>query len=206
MTRFLEVHPQTPQKRLLQQAAEAIKNGPVAYPTDSHYALGFLPENHESAARVRQMRGLKDEHLFTLSCRDLSEIGHYGVVDNSAFRVIKRRIPGAYTFVLTATKKVSRHLCHPRRKTVAFRVPANPVAQGLLAAVGAPIITSTLRLAGDEDSLQPEDFRDRLNGMVEAVLDAGPCASTPTTVIDFSETPPRLVRQGGGEIDEQDML
>ena len=206
MTRFLEVHPQTPQQRILRQAAEAMKHGPVVYPTDSHYALGFLQESHESAERVRQLRGLDGGHLFTLSCRDLSEVGHYGVVGNSAFRVIKRRIPGAYTFVLTATKKVSRHLCHPRRKTVAFRVPANPVAQGLLEAVGAPIITSTLRLAGDEDSLQPEDFRERLNGMVEVVLDAGACSSTPTTVIDFSEEPPRLIRKGGGEIDDQDML
>ena len=206
MTAFLRVHPQNPQPRLVRQAVEALRTGLVAYPTDSHYALGFLPENADAAARARRLRGLDDNHLFTLSCRDLGEIGQYGAVDTAAFRVIKQRIPGAYTFVLAATKKVSRHLCHPRRRTVAFRAPSNPVARALLEENGGPIITTTLRLAGDDFPLQPDDFRARLRNRVEAVLDAGPCPATPTTVIDFTETPPRLLREGGGAIDERDRL
>lgn len=206
MTVFLEVHPQNPQGRLLRQAAETLQRGVVVYPTDSHYALGFLPENVEAAARVRLLRGLDENHLFTLLCRDLGEIGQYGVIDTAAFRVIKQHIPGAYTFVLTATKKVSRHLCHPRRRTVAFRVPANPVARAFLEENGGPIITTTLRLAGDDLPLQPEDFRERLKNRVDMVLDAGACPATPTTIIDFTETPPRLLREGGGAIDEKDRL
>ena len=206
VTDFLEVHPQNPQGRLVRVAAAALRRGLVAYPTDSHYALGFLPENTDAAARARQLRGLDDSHLFTLLCRDLSEIGRYGVVDTAAFRVIKQRIPGAYTFVLPATKKVSRHLCHPRRRTVAFRCPSHPAARALLEENGGPLITTTLRLAGDDSPLQPEYFRERLKGRVEAVLDAGPCAAAPTTVIDFTETPPRLLREGGGAIDERDRL
>ncbi|MGI9297902.1 MAG: L-threonylcarbamoyladenylate synthase [Gammaproteobacteria bacterium] len=206
MTAFLRVHPKNPQIRLVRAAAEALQRGLVVYPTDSHYALGFLPENTDAAARARQLRGLDGNHLFTLSCRDLGEIGQYGAVDTAAFRVIKQRIPGAYTFVLAATKKVSRHLCHPRRRTVAFRAPANPVARALLEENGGPILTTTLRLAGDESPLQPDEFRARLKDRVETVLDAGPCPATPTTVIDFSETPPRLLREGGGAIDDKDRL
>lgn len=206
MTQFFQVHPETPQLRLIKQAAEALKSGLAVYPTDSHYALGFLPENTKAADRARQIRGLDETHLFTLSCRDLSEIGHYGVIDTAAFRVIKQKIPGPYTFVLPATKKVSRHLCHPKRRTVAFRAPAHPVARALLAEVGGPLITTTLRLPNDDTPLAPEDFRERLSGRVEVVLDAGHCQMTPTTVIDFTETPPRLLREGGGVIDEQDML
>ena len=201
MTKFLEVHPQTPQLRLVRLAAAALQRGVVVYPTDSHYAFGFLPDNLDAAAQVRRLRGLSDTHLFTLSCRNLTDIGHYGIVDTSAFRVIKQHIPGAYTFVLTATKKVSRHLCHPRRKTIAFRVPAHPVAQALLEEVGVPLMTCTLRLSGDESPLPVADFRERLAGHVEVVLDSGGCANVSTTVIDFSESPPKLIRQGGGAID-----
>ncbi len=206
MTEFFKVHPETPQTRFIRRAAEVLQRGVIAYPTDSHYALGFLPKNLDAAARVRRLRGLDDNHLFTLSCRDIGEIGQYGAVDTAAFRVIKQRIPGAYTFVLAATKKVSRHLCHPRRRTVAFRVPSHPAARALLEQNGGPIITTTLRLAGDESPLHPDDFRERLRGLVEVVLDAGPCPASPTTVIDFTESPPRLLREGGGAIDDQDRL
>ncbi|MGI9307529.1 MAG: L-threonylcarbamoyladenylate synthase [Gammaproteobacteria bacterium] len=206
MTQFFTVHPQNPQSRLIRQAAESLARGLVVYPTDSYYALGFLPENKDGAARARLLRGLDETHLFTLLCRDLREIGHYGAVDTAAFRVIKKRIPGPYTFVLTALQKVSRHLCHPRRKTIAFRVPAHPVAQALLEEAGEPIITTTLRMRGDETPLAPSDFRARLSGAVDVVLDAGPCSMTPTTVIDFSESAPRLLRQGGGAVDEDGML
>ncbi|MGU9951674.1 MAG: L-threonylcarbamoyladenylate synthase [Gammaproteobacteria bacterium WSBS_2016_MAG_OTU1] len=205
MTQFLQIHPQNPQQRLIRLMVDALQKGVVVYPTDSYYALGFLLNNNEAAARVRQMRGLDDSHLFTLSCRNVSEIGDYGSVDTAAFRIIKQHVPGPYTFVLKALKKNARHLCHPRRKTIAFRVPSHPVAQALLEEANAPIITTTLCLR-DSDPMSPEDFRERLAGIVDAVADAGECSMIPTTVIDFSETPPRLLRQGGGKIDEQDIL
>lgn len=201
MTQFFEVHPQNPQPRLIKQAVAALHKGVVVYPTDSCYALGFLKENTAAAARVRQLRGLDKRHLFTLLCGNIGQIGDYGAVDTAAFRVIKKHVPGAYTFVLAATKKISRNLCHPRRKTMAFRVPAHPVALALLAEAGSPIITTTLRLRDDAAAMPPEEFRERLSGQVEAVLMAGPCSMMPTTVIDFTETPPRLLREGGGAID-----
>ncbi|MBE8158764.1 MAG: threonylcarbamoyl-AMP synthase [Betaproteobacteria bacterium] len=206
MTQFFEVHPKNPQPRLIRHAALALANGLAVYPTDSYYALGFLAGNTAAAARVRLLRGLDDSHLFTMLCRDLGEIGRYGAVDTAAFRVIKQRTPGAYTFVLAAAQKVPRHLRHPRRKTVAFRVPAHPVARALLTEAGEPIITTTLRLRGDAEPLSPSDFRARLAGVADVVLDAGPCDMTPTTVIDFSEPEPRLLRRGGGAVDEDGML
>lgn len=206
MTQFFQVHPENPQPRLIKQAAQALARGLVVYPTDSYYALGFLRNNAAAAEKVRLLRGLDDSHLFTLLCSDLGEIGRYGAVDTAAFRVIKKRTPGPYTFVLTAVEKISRHLCHPRRKTIAFRVPAHPVARALLAEAGEPIITTTLRLRGDDEPLPPSEFRERLAGAADVVLDAGPCPMVPTTVIDFSEDEPRLLRRGGGAVDEEGML
>ena len=207
MTQFFQVHPETPQKRIIAQAAATLsQQGLVVYPTDSYYAIGFMQNNTQAAERVRQLRGLDDKHLFTLCCRNMSDVGIYGTVDTAAFRVIKQRIPGAYTFVLQAGKKVSRHLCHPRRKTVAFRVPAHPVAQALIEAAGEPVITTTLRLRGHDSPLPPEDFRDTLSGQVDAVLDAGACPMSPTTVIDFSEQPPKLLRKGAGALSDGDLM
>ncbi|MDM5148067.1 L-threonylcarbamoyladenylate synthase [Candidatus Persebacteraceae bacterium Df01] len=201
MTQFFDVHPKTPQTRLIQKAAEFFRKGVVVYPTDSYYALGCLQGNVDAIARLRQLRGVGEEHLMTLACTDLGQIGDYGVMDTAAFRVMKKHVPGAYTFVLAATKKVSRRLHHPRRKTVAFRVPSHPVAQALLAEVGEPIISTTLRLVGDEAPLDVADFRERLRGQVDAVIDSGSCVMVPTTVINFSENPPQLLREGGGEVD-----
>ena len=207
MTQFFNVHPETPQQRLIKQAAQVLLDGDlVVYPTDSYYAIGFLPNNMDSLKRTRQLRGLGKQHLFTLMCQNLKQLGDYGVIDTAAFRVIKKRTPGAYTFVLQATSKLARHLCHPRRKTMAFRIPDYSITQALLEEVGEPIVTTTLRLAGDNEPLAHEDLRERLNKKVELVLDGGPCPMSPTTMIDFSETPPRLLRQGGGVIGEEDML
>ena len=204
MTQFFDIHPQTPQARLIMQAAQFLHRGVVVYPTDSYYALGCVQGNVDAIARIRQLRGLDAEHPMALLCGNLGQIGDYGVVDTAAFRVIKQHLPGAYTFVLTATKKVSKRLHHPRRKTMAFRVPSHAVAQALLTAVGEPIISTTLRLGNDDKILEPSDFRERLKGVVDAVVDSGPCPMVPTTVIDFTENEPRLLREGGGKIDADD--
>lgn len=200
MTAFLSIHPEKPQPRLIKQAAELLQNGVIVYPTDSHYALGCLQSNPDAVKRIRQLRGLQENHYFTLSCRDLSHISTYANMDNATFRLIKGHIPGPYTFILKAGKKVGRKLYNPSRRTVAFRVQAHPVALALLEQIDEAIITTTLTLAGDSAPLPHEDLRERLKGRVDAVLDAGPCEEAPTTVLDFTETPPRLVRAGSGEV------
>ena len=201
MTAFFTIHPEKPQPRLIKQAAEVLKSGVIVYPTDSYYALGCLQGNSRAVQRIRQLRGLRDDHNFTLSCRNLSHISTYANMDNESFRLIKAHIPGAYTFILKAGKKVGKKLYNPARRTVAFRVQAHPVALALLEEVDEAIITTTLTLAGDDAPLPYDDMRARLKGQVDAVLDAGQCEEAPTTVLDFTETPPRLVRAGSGAVE-----
>lgn len=201
MTTFLSVHPQKPQPRLIKQAATALKTGVIAYPTDSHYALGCLQKNTDAIDRIRLLRGLGGRHYFTLSCQDLQQVGGYALMDNAAFRFVKAHVPGPYVFIFRANKKVGRRLLHhPSRRTVAFRVQSHPVARALLEEVGEAIITTTLTLANDNAPLSHDMMRERLKGRIDAALDSGPCATTPSTVFDCSEGPPRLLREGIGEI------
>lgn len=201
MTAFFSIHPEKPQQRLIRQSAELLKTGIIVYPTDSYYALGCLQSNIRAVENIRRLRGINQQHYLTLSCRDLSQIADYANMDNTSFRLIKGHIPGPYTFILKAGKAVGRKLYHPSRRTVAFRVQAHPVAQALLAEIDEAIITTTLTLAGDTSPLPYDDMRTRLKGQVDAVLDAGSCEEQPTTVLDFTETPPRLLRAGSGEVE-----
>ena len=173
--------------------------GVVAYPTDSFYALGCLQGATDGLERMRRLRGLAESHNFALLCYDLKQIGSYAQIDKAAFRVIKANIPGAYTFVLKAGKNVEKRLHHPARKTVAFRAPAHPVALALLQAAGEAIVTTTLRLANDEEPIAHDFLRERLKGKVDLILEAGACQMQPSAVLDFTESPPRLLREGGGD-------
>lgn len=182
----LIAHPKNPQKRVIARAAETLAAGGVlVYPTDSHYALGCALDARAAVARIRQIRAMQENHLFTICCRNIGDIGDCAAVDDAAFRQIRAVAPGPYTFVLRATKKM-RHFYHPKRRTVAFRVPGNPVAQALLAAHGAPIITATLRFGEDEPPLNTEDFPPSLAKQVDAILDGGPCPGRNTAIYDFS--------------------
>ena len=131
---MLAVHPQNPQTRLIRMLAQQLqngKNGVIVYPTDSSYAFGCLQNNADAIRRMRTLRGVGDKHLFALACRDIGQIGDYAAVDNAAFRLMKKRAPGAYTFILPAAKKVASRLCHPKRKTVAFRCNA-PTSESIV--------------------------------------------------------------------------
>ena len=204
MTQVLRIHPQTPQPRLVRTAAEALAaGGLIVYPTDSYYAFGCAIDSTRAVRRIRELRGFDETNLFTLSCADLTQIGDYGVIDNAAFRVIRARTPGPVTFVLKATKQ-ARRLHHPKRHTVAFRAPAHPVARALLAEIGAPIITSTLRLRGDSSPLKDTfEIRERLEKQIDVFIDSGPCPAAPTEVLDFSdgESAAAQIRPGGTPTD-----
>lgn len=205
MTTILNIHPKNPQPRLIKQAAEVIQTGLIVYPTDSYYAFGCLQKNASLIDRIRQLRGLDEAHHFTLSCRDLSQIGNYGYVDNSSFRLIKSHVPGPYTFVLSATKMVSKPVHSAgKRSTVALRVLSNPIGQALLGEIGEPIITSTLKLSDSSEPLAYEDIQAELNKKVDLIIDAGQVAMQPTTVLDFTQTPPVLIREGAGKVEKAD--
>jgi len=201
MSQYFQIHPVTPQQRLINQAVDIIrKGGVIAYPTDSAYALGCRLDDKQAMDRIRQIRNLDERHHFTLVCRDLSEIGVYARVNNTAFRLIKAHTPGPYTFILAATREVPRRLLHPKRKTIGLRVPDNAIAQALVAGMGEPLASTTLQLPGDERPLSdPEVIRERLERQVDLVIDGGHGPVEPTTVVDFVEDVPEVVRHGAGD-------
>lgn len=202
MTQRFTIHPTHPQARLLRQAADVVREGGlVALPTDACYVLACHLSDRHAADRLRAVRQLDDKHLLTLMCRDLSELATYAQVDNRQYRFLKEWTPGAYTFVLNATREVPRRLSHPSRKTIGLRVPASPVAQGLLEALGEPLLCTTLILPDDEDPLHEADEVIRLlNKRIELVLDAGGQGYVPTTVIDLTGGEPVVQRVGCGPV------
>jgi tRNA threonylcarbamoyl adenosine modification protein (Sua5/YciO/YrdC/YwlC family) len=201
MAQYFEIHPTNPQPRLVRQAAAILRaGGVIAYPTDSSYALGCQLGDAAAARRIRQIRGVGDDHLLTLVLRDLSEIGRFARLDNWQFKVVRQGTPGCYTFVLPATREVPRRLQHPKRSTVGVRVPDHPVVSALLAELGEPILSSTLILPGHAEPLNDADaIRAALERRLDLVLDAGACPAAPTTVVDMAVDPPAIVRLGGGD-------
>lgn len=200
MSQFFSIHPVNPQLRLVRRSVAILKaGGVIVYPTDSCYALGCLVGEKEPMERIRAIRGAGRDHNFTLVCRDLTEIATYAQVSNPVFRLLKAYTPGPYTFILRATREVPRRLQHPRRKTIGIRVPQHVIAQALLAELGAPVMSSTLIMAGETEPLtDPEVMRTRLERLVDLVIDGGPCGSEPTTVVDLSGDVPEVTRVGRG--------
>jgi tRNA threonylcarbamoyl adenosine modification protein (Sua5/YciO/YrdC/YwlC family) len=201
MSQFFQIHPDNPQKRLIAQAAQILREGGViAYPTDSAYALGCHLDDKAALEKIRRIRQLDEKHNFTLVCSDLSQASTYARFDNHVFRLIKNHTPGAFTFILPATGEVPRRLQHPKRKTVGLRIPANNIALDLLAAHGEPIMSVSLILPGDsQPMLDPYDIRETLEHEVDLVIDGGYCGLEATTVIDLSGDEPSLIRQGVGD-------
>ncbi|GLY58483.1 MAG: L-threonylcarbamoyladenylate synthase [Cellulosimicrobium funkei] len=201
MARYLDVHPDNPQPRAIAQVVALLEDGGlVAYPTDSGYALGCRMDDREGADRIRRIRHLDDRHHFTLVCADFAQLGHFVMVDNAAFRSIKAATPGPYTFILRATSEVPRRLAHPKKKTVGVRIPGDTVAQAIVAALGEPILSSSLILPGSTEALTDGwAIKEELDHVVDAVVDGGERGSEPTTVVDFSDGAPEVVRVGAGD-------
>ncbi len=202
MSQLFEVHPQNPQPRLLKQAAAILQAGGVAaVPTDSSYALVCRLDDKAAAENLRRIRQVDDKHHLTLLCKDLSELARFARVDNRQYRLLKLGTPGPYTFILEATKEVPRRLSHPSRRTIGLRVPDHRVTQELLAHFGEPLLATTLIAPGEVLPLNDAaEIRQRLQKVLQAVVDAGACPMEPTTVIDFSGDEPVLVRQGRGDL------
>ena len=202
MSQYFVIHPETPQPRLIRQAAEIIRGGGVVvYPTDATYALGCLIGDKDALDRIRRIRGLDESHQLTLVCRDLSEIASYAKVGNAHYRLLKAATPGPYTFILSATKQVPRRVQHPKRKTIGIRVPDNVILQALLTELREPLMSTTLQLPGDEQPLNdPYEVRQRLEKLVDLIIDGAFGDLEPTTVVDLSEDVPRVVREGRGDV------
>jgi tRNA threonylcarbamoyl adenosine modification protein (Sua5/YciO/YrdC/YwlC family) len=202
MSQLFNIHLDNPQPRLIKHTAEILQaGGVIAYPTDSGYALACMLGSSNAQTRIRQIRGVDDKHLFTLICRNLSELGTYAIVNNSQFRLLKANTPGAYTFILNATRDVPRKLQHPKRNSIGIRVPQHAVVQAILEAIDAPLLSMTLNIVGNIENLSEAwQIRDQLEHQLDLVIDAGQSPVSATTVIDLTGDAPALIRAGQGNL------
>ena len=202
MGRLIEIHPQNPQPRRIDDAVTTVRGGGlIVYPTDSSYALGARIGDKPALERLRRLRRLEKNHLFTLVCRDLSEIASHAKVDNRNYRLLRSMTPGPCTFILPASKHVPKRLQHPRRRTIGIRVPVNPVCVALLERLGEPLISTTMQLPGQEDPMSdPYEIFEAVGGQVELILDSGPGGLVPTSVVDLVGPVPEVIRQGLGDV------
>lgn len=202
MGQMFYIHPDNPQARLINQSVDIFnKGGVVIYPTDSGYAIGCRLEDKDALQRICRLRQIDSNHNFTLMCRDLSDISTYAHVDNTVFRLIKNNTPGNYTFILRATKEVPRRLMSEKRKTIGLRIPSNPIAMDLLAAMGEPLMSASLILPGNDFAeSDPEEINDTLGKQVDLVIHGGYIGQQPTTVIDLTDDVPVVVREGIGDV------
>jgi tRNA threonylcarbamoyl adenosine modification protein (Sua5/YciO/YrdC/YwlC family) len=198
MAQLFSIHPTHPQKRLVRQAADIVRRGGlIAYPTDSCYALGCHLGDARALERLRALRGIDERHPLTLMCRDLSEIARYAMVDDKNFALLK--IQGSYTFILPARREVPRRVS--RRKIIGVRLPGHAAAHALLAELGEPMLSSTLMLPGEPTPLSDaQEIRRRLERRLDLILDAGPCDTQPSTVLDLTGDAPQVLRRGKGSL------
>lgn len=201
MARYLVVHPDNPQVRALDQTVEVLRDGGViAYPTDSGFALGSLLGNHSGADRIREIRHLDERHHMTIVVSDFAQFGRYVQMDNWIFRAVKAATPGAFTFILPATREVPRTMQHPKKRTIGVRVPQHVTALALLDRLGEPLVSSTLILPGhDEPMSDGWQVNEELGHLLDVVLDSGDVGVEPTTVVDLTDDEPVIVRLGGGD-------
>ncbi len=201
--RMIKIHPQNPQRRLLTQAVAVVATGGViAYPTDSSYALGCRLSDKSAADQLRRLRRVDSSHPFTLLCQDLSQLSTYAHVDNPGYRLLRGLTPGAYTFVLKATREVPHRFVHPKRQTIGIRVPDNLVTLALLEALEQPLMSTSVISADSEESppARAEEVAERYPGVLGLIVDGGPTPGELTTVVDLSEGVPRLIRAGRGPL------
>ena len=199
MATLFEIHPQNPQQRLVDKVVSELRSGAViAYPTDSGYALGTMLGNKSGLERIRRIRNLSKRHDFTLMMRDLSHIGEYAKLDNNAFRLLKKVLPGAYTFILEGTRDVPNRLLHPKKKTIGLRVSQHGVVQALLETLNEPLMSVSLILDGFE-FYDIDDVREAVEKQVDVIIDDGYCPPEPTTVIDLSKGSADIIRHGAGD-------
>jgi tRNA threonylcarbamoyl adenosine modification protein (Sua5/YciO/YrdC/YwlC family) len=201
MARYFDVHPLNPQPRAISQVAQLLRDDAViAYPTDSCYALGCRIDNREGAERLRRIRHLSPKHDLTLVCSDFAQMGQLVQLDNRVFRAIRAATPGPYTFILPATPEVPRRLAHPKKRTVGVRIPDHAVTRAVIEQLGEPLLSTTLLLPGHEWPMtEGWQIKEELDNQVDAVLDAGDCGMVPTTVIDWTEGYPEVIREGAGD-------
>ena len=201
MALILDIHPINPQMRLINKVTETLqKGGVIAYPTDSGYALGCALGNKSAMERIVKIRQLKRHHHFTLMLKDLSHVGEYAKLNNSGFRLLKKILPGAYTFILEGTKDIPNRLLNGNRKTIGVRVSSNIIVQAILGDLLNPMMSVSLIMNGYE-FYNGNDVKTVLSNSVDLIIDSGHCPPEPTSVIDISKDEIIILREGAGSLE-----
>jgi tRNA threonylcarbamoyl adenosine modification protein (Sua5/YciO/YrdC/YwlC family) len=201
MSLILDIHPKNPQMRLINKVSETIqKGGVIAYPTDSGYALGCALGNKSAMERIVKIRQLKRHHHFTLMLKDLSHVGEYAKLNNSGFRLLKKILPGAYTFILEGTKDIPNRLLNGNRKTIGVRVSSNMIVQAILGDLLDPMMSVSLIMKGYE-FYNGNDVKTVLSNSIDLIIDSGHCPPEPTSVIDISKDEIIILREGAGSLE-----
>ncbi|MCF6318753.1 MAG: threonylcarbamoyl-AMP synthase [Proteobacteria bacterium] len=203
MARILYIHPDNPQPRLIKQAADAIRNcGLIVYPTDSGYGIGWSMDNISAPKTVAQLRHIDKLHFYSIICENISQISEFALIDNIAFRIIKSHTPGAYTFILPATRRVPKKLQHQHRKSIGVRLPDHQVVIDLVKELGEPFMSSSLELHNIEtDELSSFDIDDLIGHKLEYIIDSGYTPAEPSTVVELLDDGPQVIREGKGVVD-----
>ncbi|MDD2746000.1 MAG: L-threonylcarbamoyladenylate synthase [Acidithiobacillus ferrooxidans] len=201
MALCVELHPVDPQPRLLAQAAEVLRGGGLlVYPTDTCYALGCTVAARESQERLRRIRQLDLQHDLSLLFSSISQLTDYAKLDDRAYALLRRTLPGPYTFILPATRDVPRRLADPKKRSIGVRIPASPLCERLIAELGEPLMSSTLQLPGATVPLtDPDEICETMGNQVDMVLLSGVGGVRCSTVVDLLQWPPRLLREGAGD-------
>ena len=201
MALILDIHPINPQMRLINKVTEIIeKGGVIAYPTDSGYALGCALGNKTAMERIVKIRKLKRHHHFTLMLKDLSHVGEYAKLNNSGFRLLKKILPGAYTFILEGVKEIPNRLLNGNRKTIGVRVSSNMIVNAILGGLEDPLMSVSLIMQGYE-FYNGNDVKTVLSNSIDLIIDSGHCPPEPTSVIDISEDEILILREGAGSLE-----
>lgn len=194
------MNPDHPEPRKVARVVEVLlKGGVIAYPSDTVYGLGCDLMNKGAIERLYQIKGMQRDKSLAFICPDLSDISRYAIVENPQYRVLKRCLPGPFTFILTATREVPKMVL-TKQKTVGIKVPNHPVPIAIVRELGRPLISTTAAGPGEEPLVDPWELSERFPGL-DYVIDAGECGTVPTTVVDLSEGDVRVVREGAGPLD-----
>jgi tRNA threonylcarbamoyl adenosine modification protein (Sua5/YciO/YrdC/YwlC family) len=197
----LAINPNHPEPHKVRRAVEALKKGEViAYPTDTVYGLGCDLMNKKAIDRLYQIKGMNRTHHLAFICPDLGDIARYAIVEDYAYRILRRLLPGPYCFILQATREVPR-LIQTKKKTVGIRIPHHEVILAIVRELGRPVISTTANREGGDAFIDPDEIDDSFPGL-GMVLDGGTGGLTPTTVVDLSGGSTVIVREGAGSVEE----
>lgn len=197
---LLEINPHNPQSRLISKVVDILeKGGVIAYPTDTTYGIGCSIMNKRGIERIYSIKQREKNKPFSFICSDLSDIARFAKVSNFQYKIMKRYLPGAYTFVLNATNIVPGLLV-TKQKTVGIRIPDNRICLAIVQALGHPIITTSANRSGEEPIGDPSAVDHEMGKLLDLVVDGGTLSAAVSSVVSLIDDTPRVLRKGGGDV------